>query len=71
MAGGARGAEYTLFKETLAEVRLYARNKSAYERAGLRDLMLSRADLRDGLASAAPAANAVSLDLVRVGQPRG
>lgn len=33
--------------------------------------MLSRADLRDGLASAAPAANAVSLDLVRVGQPRG
>lgn len=45
VAGGARGAEYTLFKETLAEVRLYARNKSAYERAGLRDLMLSRADL--------------------------
>ena len=45
VAGGARGAEYTLFKETLAEVRLYARNKAAYERAGLRDLMLSRADL--------------------------
>ena len=45
MAGGARGAEFVLFKETLAEVRLYARNKSAYERAGLRDLMLSRADL--------------------------
>ena len=45
VAGGARGAEYTLFKETLAEVRLYARNKAAHERAGLRDLMLSRADL--------------------------
>ena len=45
IAGGARGAEFVLFKETLAEVRLYARNKSAYERAGLRDLSLSRADL--------------------------
>ncbi|KAK0350476.1 hypothetical protein LTR94_028873, partial [Friedmanniomyces endolithicus] len=45
IAGGARGAQFVLFKETLAEVRLYARNRSAYERAGLRDLMLSRADL--------------------------
>lgn len=45
IAGGARGAEFVLFKETLAEVRLYARNRQAYERAGLRDLMLSRADL--------------------------
>ena len=45
VAGGARGAQFVLFKETLAEVRLYARNKSAYERAGLRDLSLSRADL--------------------------
>ncbi|CAN5326022.1 amidohydrolase family protein [soil metagenome] len=45
VAGGARGAEFTLFKETLAEVRLYARNKAAYDRAGLRDLSLSRADL--------------------------
>ena len=45
VAGGARGAEFVLFKETLAEVRLYARNKSAYERASLRELMLSRADL--------------------------
>lgn len=45
VAGGARGAEYTLFRETLAEVRLYARNKAAYDRAGLRDLSLSRADL--------------------------
>lgn len=45
VAGGARGAAYVLFRETLAEVRLYARNRGAYERAGLRDLMLSRADL--------------------------
>jgi imidazolonepropionase-like amidohydrolase len=45
VAGGARGAEFTQFKETLAEVRLYARNKAAYDRAGLRDLSLSRADL--------------------------
>lgn len=45
VAGGARGAEFVQFKETLAEVRLYARNKTAYDRAGLRDLSLSRADL--------------------------
>jgi imidazolonepropionase-like amidohydrolase len=45
IAGGARGAEFTLFRETMAEVRLYARNRRAYERAGLRDLSLSRADL--------------------------
>ena len=45
VSGGARGAEFTQFKETLAEVRLYARNKAAYDRAGLRDLSLSRADL--------------------------
>ena len=45
IAGGARGAQFTQFKETLAEVRLYARNKAAYDRAGLRDLSLSRADL--------------------------
>ena len=45
IAGGARGAEFTLFRETQAEVRLYARNRQAYERAGLRDLSLSRADL--------------------------
>ncbi|WP_428151475.1 amidohydrolase family protein [Brevundimonas sp.] len=45
VAGGARGAEFTQFKETLAEVRLYARNKAAYDRAALRDLSLSRADL--------------------------
>ena len=45
VVGGARGAEFIQFKETLAEVRLYARNKAAYDRAGLRDLSLSRADL--------------------------
>lgn len=32
--------------------------------------MLSRDELRAALASAAPAANAVSLDLVRLGRPR-
>lgn len=45
VAGGARGAEFVLFKETLAEVRTYAGNKAAYDRAALRDLSLSRADL--------------------------
>jgi len=45
IAGGARGAQFVLFKETLAEVRLYARNKAAYDRAALRGLSLSRADL--------------------------
>lgn len=45
VAGGARGAEFVLFKETLAEVRTYARNKAAYDRAAMRDLSLSRADL--------------------------
>ncbi len=45
IAGGARGAQFTQFKETLAEVRLYVRNRAAYDRAALRDLSLSRADL--------------------------
>lgn len=45
VAGGARGAEFVLFKETLAEVRAYARNKAAYDRADMRHLSLSRADL--------------------------
>ena len=45
IAGGARGAQFTQFKETLHEVRLYARNRAAYDRAALRDLSLSRADL--------------------------
>lgn len=45
IAGGARGAQFVQFKETLAEVRLYARNRAAYDRAAMRDLSLSRADL--------------------------
>ena len=45
IAGGARGAQFVQFKETLAEVRLYARNKAAYDRAALRGLSVSRADL--------------------------
>lgn len=45
VAGGARGVEFIQFRETLAEVRLYARNKAGYDRAALRDLSLSRADL--------------------------
>jgi imidazolonepropionase-like amidohydrolase len=45
IAGGARGAQFIQFKESLAEVRLFARNRTAYDRAGLRDLSLSRADL--------------------------
>lgn len=45
VSGGARGTTFTQFLETVAEVRLYARNKAAYDRAGLRDLSLSRADL--------------------------
>jgi imidazolonepropionase-like amidohydrolase len=45
IAGGARGAQFVQFKETLAEVRLYARNRAAYDRAAVRDLSLSRADL--------------------------
>ena len=45
VAGGARGAEFTLFREILREVRLYARNRAAYDRGDMRDLQLSRADL--------------------------
>lgn len=45
VAGGARGAEFVLLKEALADVRAYMRNRAAYERAGYRDLALSRADL--------------------------
>ncbi len=45
VAGGGRGAQFVLFKETLNEVRTYARNKAAYDRGDMRDLSLSRADL--------------------------
>jgi imidazolonepropionase-like amidohydrolase len=44
-AGGARGAEYVLLKEVLADVRAYMKNRAAYDRAAYRDLALSRADL--------------------------
>lgn len=45
VAGGARGAEYTLIREIFREVRLYAANRAAYDRGNLRELTLSRADL--------------------------
>jgi imidazolonepropionase-like amidohydrolase len=45
LAGGARGAQIVLIKTILADVRAYARNRAAYERAGYRDLALSKADL--------------------------
>ncbi|HEY8572806.1 amidohydrolase family protein [Phenylobacterium sp.] len=45
LAGGARGAQVVVLKAALADVRAYMRNRAAYERAGYRDLALSRADL--------------------------
>ena len=45
VAGGARGAEIVALKEALSDVRAYMKNKTAYERAGYRDLALSRGDL--------------------------
>jgi imidazolonepropionase-like amidohydrolase len=45
VAGGARGAEIVAFKNALQDVRDYMKNKAAYERAGYRDLPLSKADL--------------------------
>jgi imidazolonepropionase-like amidohydrolase len=45
VAGGARGAEIVLIRQALDDVRDYMKNRSAYERASLRDLSLSRADL--------------------------
>lgn len=62
VAGGARGAEFVLFKETLAEVRTYARNKAAYERADMRALSLSRADME----ALIPVANGVMPLIVTV-----
>jgi imidazolonepropionase-like amidohydrolase len=44
-AGGARGAEIVALKAALQDVRDYLKNKAAYERAGYRDLPLSKADL--------------------------
>ena len=45
VAGGARGAEVVAFKTALADVRDYMKNKAAYDRAGYRQLDLSKADL--------------------------
>jgi imidazolonepropionase-like amidohydrolase len=45
LAGGARGAEFVALKEALQDVRDYLKNRAAYERAGYRELALSRADL--------------------------
>jgi imidazolonepropionase-like amidohydrolase len=45
VAGGARGAQFVQLKETLDDVRWYAKNRAAYDRAQTRDLHLSRADL--------------------------
>jgi imidazolonepropionase-like amidohydrolase len=45
VAGGARGAEFVAFKAALADVRDYMKNRTAYDRAGYRELALSKADL--------------------------
>ncbi|HEX3886617.1 MAG TPA: amidohydrolase family protein [Phenylobacterium sp.] len=45
IAGGARGAEFVALKEALSDVRDYMKNKAAYDRAGYRDLALSKGDL--------------------------
>jgi imidazolonepropionase-like amidohydrolase len=45
VAGGARGAEIVALKSALQDVRDYMKNKAAYERAGYRELPLSKADL--------------------------
>ena len=45
VAGGARGAEIVALKAAFRDVRDYMRNKAAYDRAGFRDMALSKADL--------------------------
>jgi len=45
VAGGARGAQIVAMKAALADVRDYMRNRQAYDRAGMRELALSKADL--------------------------
>jgi len=45
LAGGARGAQIVLLKTVLQDVRAYRANRASYERAGYRDLALSKADL--------------------------
>ncbi|MFN3511807.1 MAG: amidohydrolase family protein [Phenylobacterium sp.] len=45
VAGGARGAQIVALKAVFRDVRDYMRNRTAYDRAGLRDLALSKSDL--------------------------
>jgi imidazolonepropionase-like amidohydrolase len=45
VAGGARGAEFVALKAAFRDVRDYMRGKAAYDRAAVRDLALSKADL--------------------------
>jgi imidazolonepropionase-like amidohydrolase len=45
IAGGARGAEIIALKTALQDVRDYMKNKAAYDRAGYRELPLSKGDL--------------------------
>jgi len=45
VAGGSRGAEIVVLKGALQDVRDYLKNRAAYDRAGLRELGLSKADL--------------------------
>ena len=45
VAGGARGAEIVALKSALQDVRDYMKNRAAYDRAGYRNLPLSKADL--------------------------
>ncbi|MFI4966484.1 MAG: amidohydrolase family protein [Caulobacterales bacterium] len=45
VAGGARGAQIVALKTALQDVRDYMKNKAAYDRAGYRELPLSKADL--------------------------
>ncbi|HEV2531852.1 amidohydrolase family protein [Phenylobacterium sp.] len=45
LAGGARGAEFVALKTALQDVRDFMKNRAAYERAGYRDLALSKVDL--------------------------
>jgi len=44
-AGGGRGTQIVALKAAFADVRTYMKNKQAFDRADLRDLGLSRADL--------------------------
>lgn len=45
VAGGARGAQIVALKAAFRDVRDYMKNRAAYDRAGLRGLALSKADL--------------------------